>query len=86
MSGLLAGAEAGRGAPGPPGVVAPGGSVGGALLTLLGPGADEDAVCHLLVDRPDSEPDGFTGPFSGSAVTARRPAGHDRGGHRRGDP
>ncbi|MGW0959324.1 hypothetical protein ACWD4K_09860 [Streptomyces gelaticus] len=86
MSGLVAGAEAGRGEPGPPSVVAPGDSVDGSLLTLLVPGADEDAVCHLLADRSDSEPDGFTDPFSGSAVTARRPAGHDRGGHRRGDP
>ncbi|MFI6948634.1 helix-turn-helix transcriptional regulator [Streptomyces sp. NPDC050422] len=44
------------------------GPVDGALLTLLGLGAEEDAVYRLLVDRPDCEPDALAGPLSDEAV------------------
>lgn len=44
------------------------GPVDGALLTLLGLGAEEDAVYRLLVDRPDCEPGALAGPLSDGAV------------------
>lgn len=44
------------------------GPVDGALLTLLGLGAEEDAVYRLLVDRPDCEPDALVGPLGEAAV------------------
>ncbi|MCX4392356.1 helix-turn-helix transcriptional regulator [Streptomyces sp. NBC_00264] len=61
----MTGAETGRGEPGRPEAAAPRDPVDMSLLTLLGLGADEDAVYRLLVDRPDSEPAGLAGPVSG---------------------
>ncbi|WP_329587450.1 hypothetical protein OG195_07150 [Streptomyces sp. NBC_01362] len=61
----MTGAETGRGESGRPEAAAPRDPVEMSLLTLLGLGADEDAVYRLLVDRLDSEPAGLAGPVSG---------------------
>ncbi|MER6847469.1 helix-turn-helix transcriptional regulator [Streptomyces flaveolus] len=49
------------------------------LLTLLGLGADEDAVYHLLVDRADGEPADLTGRLDVGRVTRALDALVERG-------
>ncbi|MFF8690774.1 helix-turn-helix transcriptional regulator [Streptomyces sp. NPDC015144] len=49
------------------------------LLTMLGLAPDEDAVYRRLVDRPDSEPEMFTGPLDVRAVTRVLDSLVDRG-------